>query len=402
MSRNVALPRIGKFGTDTAQELALFEQSIQTKLRKDDDQEHGPFAITDTVRSTYTAKPWDIVMCDATDGAFSVLLPDPSTPLARGAWIGVKNNSDSLVALTVQPIAGLLDGQPSSRIREPRFFQWFFSDGREWKRGPSHAQYVHPRITTHIADANTVALWQGDPPNNNGNGLLDSSGHGLTLAMGAGTERYGPLGYGQEGFLLDGSNYWQRAGAANDAALNLVGNSTVEYLIRLLVQPPGRANATTLTGGAVVTYGAVGETGGNDNVLWASWAENANAFGPNVAGVFGTTWFWETGAGVNQAIEDQALVSMYEPHHVAIVRSAAGGTVSTYIDGFLQSVTTGLSVGTVGGAPTQFVRIGADNNAAQFLSAIVGSVKVSNVARSAEYIYADAARCLGHLHVGVV
>lgn len=257
--------------------------------------------------------------------------------------------------------------------------------------------YAHsmPTITTHTADANTLALWQGDPPNNGGSGLIDSSGHGKTLVMGAGTERYGPLGMGQLGFMCDGSNYWQRAGAVNDASLNLVGDMTVEYLVRVLTQPPGRVTSVVTNGGAAVTYAAIGETGGNDNVLWASWIENANAFGPNTAGVFGTSWFWETGPGTNSAVEDQALVSMYDPHHIAIVRSAGGGTITTYIDGFRQSITTGQPVGTVGGAPIQFVRIGADHNAAQFLSGVVGSVKISNVARSANYIFNDAAHCLG-------
>src|SRR5690242_20569538 len=70
-----------------------------------------------------------------------------------------------------------------------------------------------PRITGHVADANTVGLWQGDPPDNGGSGLVDSSGHGFLLAMGAGNERYGELGCGREGFLCDGANYWKRSGA---------------------------------------------------------------------------------------------------------------------------------------------------------------------------------------------
>lgn len=57
-----------------------------------------------SVNAQYTAKPFDIVLCDPSGGAFSVLLPDPST--VTGQWVIIKNDSASANAITLVDVSG--------------------------------------------------------------------------------------------------------------------------------------------------------------------------------------------------------------------------------------------------------------------------------------------------------
>lgn len=398
MSRKVPFSRLARFTGDAGRDLALLEGNVAAKMRADDVQEWGPLQVVQNVASTYSAKAWDVVECNptTTDG-ITVVLPDPSKNV--GAWVGVKNASDFTYPIIVIAQSGaLIDSDALHSMRMIRAFQWFYSNGQKWNRGPSHQEFAPVLVSGHTADANTIALWQGDPPDNGGSGLVDSSGHGLTLTLGAGNARYATLGYGREGFLCDGTNFWKRT--VNDPSLNIVGDMTIEALIRPLVQPAGLGSVAN--GMTIVNYGAVGETGGNDNVLWSLSIGNGNVSGPSPTNMYGSSTFWETGAGVNSGIDDYKLSPLNIVQHVALVRSNGGSTYTFYVDGFQQSITTGQPVGTVGGAPLQTVTIGADHNTLQFFKGIIGSIKISNVARSPEYIYNDAARCLGALHRGVV
>lgn len=241
---------------------------------------------------------------------------------------------------------------------------------------------ISRRMRYHTADANTVALWQG-----HGN-LTDSSGNSLTLSASTGTERYGEVGYGLQGFALDGATRLRRN--VNDAALNLAGDVTIEFIVRVLEQPAGVGAAV----GCIVGYGAPGETGNNDNVYWQVNAGDATVGGlPNMAGVVTSTFFYEQGAGVNVVSTGGFLRPIHEPQHWAWVRT--GTTLIPYVNGFAQTSFTGLTLGAVGGAPAQFLTIGADKDGASFFKGLVASMKISNVARSESYIRNDAIRCLG-------
>lgn len=352
-----------------------------------------------TTSANVTAPSNCIVRCESLTGAITVKLP--AAPL-NGEWVQVIGENSSSWNVTVDGNGhSLANGQYPAAATTNLVFDGeavtlvFVTADGTWRTRARYIPRVIPALNTHAADANTVALWQGDPPGNGGSGLVDSSGNGFTLALGAGSERYGTLGRLQEGFLCDGATYWIRAGSANDSALNLVGDMTIECIVRPLAQPAGQGAAGA--GGCLVNYAALGETGGNDNVLWQLSDSQTASAGPNMAGTWLASAFWETGAGVNSGIDDTSIQPLNMPFHLALVRQVVGGTYTHtfYVDGARQSVTAGGTVGTLGVAPGQFAHIGADHNAGEFFVGMLGSVKVSNVARSAGYIAEDAARCIG-------
>lgn len=251
----------------------------------------------------------------------------------------------------------------------------------EWVIASDRVPVISRRMRYHATDANTVALWHGFGDK------TDSSGSGLTLSLGAGTERYADVGgSGLVGFLLDGVTYYKRS--VNDAVLNLPGDVTLEFIMRCAVQPTG------LDTGTIVGYGAPGETGGNDNVLWQAGVGDTTIGGaPNVPGMVSSSFFYEQGAGVNVEKTSLTLRPMHQAHHIAWVRS--GTTLTEYVDGFPLAPNTGLTIGTLGGTPAQFVTIGATKDVANFFIGVVASIKISNIARSAGYILKDAIRTLG-------
>jgi hypothetical protein len=242
-----------------------------------------------------------------------------------------------------------------------------------------------PRLRPHTVDANTVALWNFDQ------GLTDSSGNGLTLETVVGAECYADLGGGMMGGAFNTTRYWRRVGGANSAALNLVGNMTIEAVVRVLTQPTG------LGTGVIVGYGAVGETGGNDNVLWQLAYGDATIGGaPATAGICSSSFFYEHSAGTNvTSTSPSFLVPVHETHHIALVRSANGATLTWYLNGRSQGQVTGLTPGTLGGAPAQFVTVGADKDAANGINAIVSSIRISNVARTAAEVMKSFQQCFG-------
>jgi hypothetical protein len=232
----------------------------------------------------------------------------------------------------------------------------------------------------HTADANTVGLWHGF-----GN-LNDSSGNGFNLTIAAGTERYGGIGYGLQGFVFDGATFLHHN--TNETALNIVGDITIEALVSVITQPSGPGAA------AVCTYGQAGETGANDNYYWSMFAGNAAVGGKsNMAGVTTTTMLWEHSAGTNVQLDGDILTPLNEVHHWSWVRT--GTSAKQYIDGFLQKTFTGLTLPTLGGAPTQVFTIGGGEGSVFFFTGIIASVKISNVARTEPYLRRDAIRCLG-------
>ncbi len=66
-------------------------------------------------KANYAAKPWDLILADATGGAFTISLPDPAKCI--GAWIIVKAASGSANNVTVRaPFRGSVDTLPSFTV----------------------------------------------------------------------------------------------------------------------------------------------------------------------------------------------------------------------------------------------------------------------------------------------
>jgi hypothetical protein len=139
VSRKVALPRIGKFtgkldAESLAKELALFEQALITKLQGDDQQEFGPIVPTATITDAiYNARPWEIARIDPTGGSKAVILPDPLLPTSRGAWIGVKNASNSTNVIVVSALNSTVDGASSVTLNIAWQFVWLYATTHGWE-----------------------------------------------------------------------------------------------------------------------------------------------------------------------------------------------------------------------------------------------------------------------------
>ncbi len=58
--------------------------------------------------STYTAKPWDLILADPSGAAFTILLPDPSKCV--GSEVKVKNVTSSVNPISVAALAKTVDG----------------------------------------------------------------------------------------------------------------------------------------------------------------------------------------------------------------------------------------------------------------------------------------------------
>ena len=242
-----------------------------------------------------------------------------------------------------------------------------------------------PKLRQHPIDGNTVAHWSLDFT------MTDTSGNGLTLEAAVGAECYADIGGGLHGMAFNGTRYLRRVGSANSTPLNLVSNMTIEGLIRPVQQPVGLGTFV------IVGYGAPGETGGNDNVLWQTALGDATIGGaPATAGICSNTSFHEHSAGTNViSTSPTFLAPIHCTHHFALVRSASGATLTWYLNGRVQGENTGLTAPTIGGAPTQFVTIGADKDAANGFVGIIATVRISNVARTAGEVMKDFQHCCG-------
>lgn len=245
-----------------------------------------------------------------------------------------------------------------------------------------------PVIGTHLADADTVALWQGDPPGNGSSGLVDSSGHGLTLEYSAGgAGKYCEIGYGQEAFFCDGTNYWRRAASVNDPSLNLVGDMSFGAVVL-----PSKFSALPMT---VVSYGNTLAADTNNDVLFNMNIKDTTTTGIAVDNFALMSHFFQTGAGAGNTANDAKAWPFFRPVHLYWVYDSVAHTLTPYVDGFKQPALTGVAAKAVGGAPVQRITIGADSGALFKFVGAISSVKVSRVKRSDTYVASEAARCLG-------
>jgi Concanavalin A-like lectin/glucanases superfamily len=351
MARSVSFRTVSSFGKDPAREFSLLEEELRRKLRADDQLEHGPFNRTQVQTTTYTARPWDIVLCDPSDARFTVVLPDPSAALNIGAWIGVKHNSNSTNPIDVVPLTGTIDGDPSSIVRMPRGYQWYWSDGSEWKHGPSRSEFGAPRVLdTRYAP---VGLWNMHL--GAGIGIKDYSGNGNDMVIETGTGRYSALHPKLGGLLFDGAT--KARVNSNQAVLRVLSSLTI--LVEMMWSDlPAAGTART-----IVSHSNTGETSA-DNFLYACSIDPNNQF----------TYFSEHGAGVNDPANNNTFAPRSQVALIGLTRSS-GGVLNFWYNGSV----VGSSFGTVT-LPTDgsagFCRIGGDDGATNFFTGVISSVGV--------------------------
>lgn len=351
MSRAVPFRAIGSFGADPKTELPLLEDAIRRKLQKDDQLEFGPFTRTTVQTTTYTARPWEIVLCDPSDARFTVVLPDPTTALNVGAWIGVKHNSNSTNPVDVAPLVGTIDGAATSIVRMPRDYQWYWSDGNEWKHGPSRGEFGRPQVLD--TKYSPVGLWNMHL--GAGIGIKDYSGNGNDMVIEAGTGRYSALHPVLGGLLFDGAT--KARVPTNQAVLRVTGALTILVLM-MWSDLPAVGNART-----IVSHSNTGETSA-DNFLYAISVDQNNQF----------SYFSEHGAGVNDPANNNTMTPRSQVGLIGLTRSS-GGVLNHWENGTV----VGTSFGTVT-LPTDgsagFCRIGGDDGATNFFTGVISSVGV--------------------------
>jgi hypothetical protein len=102
--------------------------------------------------------------------------------------------------------------------------------------------------------------------------------------------------------------------------------------------------------------------------------------------------FWENGAGVNVVVTQVAGATMVvgTDYHVAIVKDTGTGNCLFYIDGTLQD-TVAYGTNANGGTAANWVFGAVSGSTDTNFTGMVKDIKISNVARNAAYIAADAA-----------
>lgn len=78
--------------------------------------------------TTYTAASGELVLADASGGAFTVTLP----AVASGATCTVKKTDSSINAVTVSPASGTIDGAATVRLTAQNASFDLMSDGTNW------------------------------------------------------------------------------------------------------------------------------------------------------------------------------------------------------------------------------------------------------------------------------
>lgn len=424
MSRGAPLRKVGDFNGDTPKAAAYLEDALVRKMRTDNEAAFGPFTVTDVKTSTYTAKPWELVRCNPTGGAFTVLFPDASA--ADAGQIIVKNESASATTITVRPLNSTtttVDGATSYTISAARGCVAFHPDavGKDWMAlvapsvtslsmggevtGTTAASTVAklqgktldttaptlagqtiyydgtkwvsgtntlPYWRSQVANANTVALWQFNPALGVG-GLGDSGTHSLTLtAVGSSVARYIEVAPGVSGIILDSLGQFEHA---HDANLDITGAITVSCIVTFTEIPASGSNFEYL-----YTYANTGETQAANYLHSLGVCSFASQAGAQLV------MSWEHGAGVDVDVKSVSSVPIYRPLFVTVTRNSAGTSVSFYLNGVPLLTVTGLTAPDTSGSPTEILTIGGDpTRAAPTFQgrAWLGSLHIENVELSA-------------------
>ena len=128
--RRRPLQTVGRYGADLAREVADLERRVAEKSAGDD-AAHPAWATTGRQTATCAARPWDIVLCDPTGGAFAVHLPAPAS--CPGREVRVKNVSSSATTITIRAVdAATIDGAASDTISSAWGSVLYRSTGTEW------------------------------------------------------------------------------------------------------------------------------------------------------------------------------------------------------------------------------------------------------------------------------
>lgn len=362
MARQNALQRIARFSTanpaELARQLSLFEQNLHTKLFNDDQLEFGPLkqiSTTSIKDPIYSARPWDVVLYDSSSTAGAVVLPAASDARARNSWVGVKLNSDSTNTVSIVAVNSLIDSQPSFVCRMPRGFYWFFSDGNEWKRGPSTSEFGAPRVLdTKYAP---VGLWNMHL--GAGIGIKDYSGNGNDMVVETGTLRYSALHPKLGGVLFDGATNAFVNGSP--AVLQVTGALTLLVLAMWSDLPTG-TNVRTF-----VMHGANGAGGGSpdiNNYLYRFSVDLNNQ----------CQYFSQHGAKVNDVFTNNTFSPRSQVALLGLTRSS-GGVLNFWYNGSAVGSSFGTTTMPNGGSNGK-CRIGGGAIAAEASTSVISSVGV--------------------------
>lgn len=210
--------------------------------------------------------------------------------------------------------------------------------------------------------------------------LTDISGNGLDVTLETGLEQYAYWAPGCGGFCFNGAS--NLLGPAAGTALEIAGDLTIEMLIEYLVDPSGKG---VNLNGQIVTYAAVGELQSQNSLY--DW----NTAGGLGAGRMGHLYFCEFGPGTNVAFEtiDAAPAGL----QLAAMRREAG-QVTFFTDGVpMRSTSVGLTP--PDGGTASRLRIGASETLVQYITAVVGSVKIIDRALTDAELLDEYGRTLG-------
>lgn len=219
-----------------------------------------------------------------------------------------------------------------------------------------------------------VGLWplRGDP--------LDISGNGLDLSLETGLEQYGQWGPEAGGFVFNGAS--NLIGPAAGTALEIAGDLTVQMLIEYLQDPSGLgANSN----GQLLTYAAVGELQSANSLY--DW----NTAGGGVAGRMGHLYFAEFGAGTNIVFETVDAVP--QGLQLAAMRRESGQV--TFFTNGVPMRATSVGLASPDGGTASRLRVGASETLLQFVTVMMGSLKICDRALSDAELLDEYGRTLG-------
>lgn len=336
---------LGRAQGDLDQLLFALQEGFLPRLQ------FGRKVTAHTERASCRLRFGEAPLVDTRDGAVRLYLPRATSDDA-GRPLGFLKQIPS-GAVHLQPVDGQLINGLSSWPNVTRvgfhYIQW---DGSGWR-----IQESTGRAQAHATTPDTLGLWQL-----NARSLEDSSGHGRTLTIETGTERFSYVDGTLGGFYFDGSTaLWYNVA---DSALRLTGDMTFMSLFLL----------ESVTAGAYwFSHTAAGELEAQ-NQLYGLQYNAVSA--PTLA------WIQENGAGVNSA---GAPANNYMPvsvlSHMAVTR--ASNVVTTYLQGRRFGDPTAALTTPTGGSDGR-LRLGGDAttrirgvmSSAQLISRALSSTEV--------------------------
>ena len=216
--------------------------------------------------------------------------------------------------------------------------------------------------TTH----SPVALYDVDGD------LVDSSGNGLDMSMGAGTAYYGPAPVtGNARSIFFQSSRAQRP--SSDASLRLHGALTIEAVVF-----PSIVHTTT---GILAAYAGGGETEA-ENIAYELALLSGNRI----------RFAQENGAGVDNLWDVSLHVPVGQWTHLAVTRDVAGTGANLYINGILRASTTLASAPT--GGTSSVLHAGEFINGLAPYTGFMSSLKIIAAELNASQVLAEANRAL--------